>query len=192
MDILTPISIVFAVASGLFAFWKHYEDKLHMREWESAKLAKELIEKLDSNQKALDATYMLGLWEGRLYQSTPDLPPFRINCVNELINVLTPERKPLTRNETYVRDCFDNLFFHIEQIYVCVDLNLIKNNQVEPLLKTLVEGCDGKLAEVAINFCRFMGYSRSAGKLPSLFLKTSVSSGEARPPVQPFCAGAQC
>jgi hypothetical protein len=149
-----------AVAGGAFAIWKHFAESKERRLWEKAKLAKQMLDDLDANAKALDATCMLGAWTGRRYSRNgptgTDL--FEVNQ-EQVRAVLDPSRAPRSLNETYVRDCFDNLLFHIELCACAAQRGLIEWREMEPMLATLLAGTERATLAPLVGYSEYLCYS---------------------------------
>lgn len=158
-----------AVVGGAFAIWKYFDESREHRLWEKAKLAKQMLDDLDANAKALDATYMLGAWTGRQYarNGTQGVDAFEAKQ-EQVARVLDPTRTPLTLNETYVRDCFDNLLFHIELCALAADRGLVEWDQLEPMLATLLAGTERTTLAPVVRYAEYSCYFRAARRLPPL------------------------
>jgi hypothetical protein len=167
-----------AIAVGAFTVWKHFHESKERRTWEKAKLAKELLDDLDENALALNATNMLGAWDGRWYEREErgQTDRFQVTFL-QLAQVLDPNRLPMTSNETYVRDCFDNFLFHLELCFSAVERRLIDWPALEPMLIPLFAGVSRTVTPSLTAYARFLGYHRTAAKLPEL-IETALT----RPP----------
>ena len=151
-----------AVAVGLFGIWKHFDENGERRTWERAKLSKELLDDLNGNPLALNAAYMLGAFRGRWYerQVKGQFTSFQVTQ-EQVARVLEPKRTPLTANEDYVRECYDNLLFHLELCFAAVESKLIDWQALKPMVLPLFADVERTLLlEPLKAYASFLGYHR--------------------------------
>lgn len=156
-----------AVVGGAFAIWKHFAESREKRLWEKVKLAKQMLDQLDANPRALDAAYMIGAWPRRTYRSEQSLEPFELE-EQQLVVVLTPAYLPKTKNEQYVRECFDNFLFHVEQCIGASEQGLVEWEQLRPMLVTLFVGASQPVGRMLSMYASHLGYQRCAREVPGL------------------------
>ena len=145
--------------------------------WERAKLAKEIVDGLDKNTKALDATYMMGGWEDRFY-----VIPYRFTGIevktqyemithDEVIKSLKKMNTVDAAKALYIRDCFDNLLFELERMLVSSENKLVSWGDLQPLILTWFAGSDqpDEIKQALKNFAELGRYGHIAARLDSLF-----------------------
>lgn len=164
---IQALSFAAAVAAAVFAVWKHFDETREKRRWEKAKFAKQMLDQLSDNPQAMDAACMVGAWEGRSYCVDAASRHFQVSH-HDLQQVLEPDFVPGTRNETYVRECFDHLLYHVEQCVVAAEQDLVEWKQIEPMLVTFFAGTRPSLTDLLVKFSRHMKYERASTAIPAL------------------------
>lgn len=170
--VIETASWAVAVAGGAFAIWKYFAESREKRLWEKVKLAKQMLDQLDANPRALDAAYMIGAWPRRMYRAEQSLEPFELE-ERQLLAVLTPGYLPRTKNEQYVRECFDNFLFHVEQCIGASEQGLVEWEQLRPMLVTLFVGASQPVGRMLSMYASRLGYRRCAREIPELVDDTS-------------------
>ncbi|MES2016603.1 MAG: hypothetical protein V4484_08900 [Pseudomonadota bacterium] len=169
LQVLQGLFWLFAIGGAIFAVYKHFAESAERRVWEKAKLAKQMLGDLDANPKALAATYMLGAWTGRRYaRDGVDIAyGFEVTQA-QVIGVLDVARSPQTRNEQYVRECFDNLLFHVELCCASAERDLVEWSELQPMLATLLVGMSRSTLAPLVMYAQYSCYFRAAARLPVL------------------------
>ncbi len=156
-------------AAAVFGVWKHFDESKEKRQWEKAKFAKEIVDGLDKNEKAIAATYMLGAWESRVYVigSGNQKRSFSVSQ-REAKRALTAQDAKLTDKQRFVRECFDNFLFHLEQFVLAEQQRLVEWSQLRPLLITFFAGIRRELKAPLIEYARSLRYFRASTVLDEL------------------------
>lgn len=170
-----------AIVGGGFAIWKHFAESNERRIWEKAKLAKQMLDDLDANPKALAASYMLGAWTGRRFtrDEAGETEPFEVTQ-EQLVAILDTDRTPQTLNEVYVRDCFDNLLYHFEQCASAAERSLVNWADLRPMLATLLAGTKRSTVRALVSYAEYLCYFKIARRLEELFEAIYSAQAEVR------------
>lgn len=172
------IKIVATTIAGLgliataISVWKARTELMLKRLWEEAKVARELLQELDQNERALNATYMLGGWDGRRYkvpqEDDPDKYESHIISANEVIEALKTDLSAPTHKQIYIRDCFDNFLFHLDRMELADRNKLIKWGHLNPALITFFMGITPRLKEALQKHAGATGYEGAPGLVETL------------------------
>jgi len=170
LQVLQGLFWLFAIVGAVFAIYKHFAEIAERRIWEKAKLAKEMLDDLDANPKAVAATYMLGAWTGRRYvrDGVETGLGFEVSQA-QVVAVLAVTRTPQSLNEAYVRECFDNLLFHFEMCTTSAERGLVDWSELQPMLATLLAGMSRSTLAPLVAYAEHHCYFRAAAQLPVLF-----------------------
>lgn len=170
LQVLQGLFWLFAIGGAIFAVYKHFAEIAERRLWEKARLAKQMLDDLDADPKALAATYMLGAWTGRRYaRDGADMGlGFEVSQA-QVVGVLAVTRTPQSLNEAYVRECFDNLLFHFEICATSAERGLVDWRELQPMLATLLAGMSRSTLAPLVAYAEHHCYFRTAAQLPLLF-----------------------
>jgi hypothetical protein len=170
LQVLQGLFWLFAIGGAVFAVYKHFAEITERRIWEKAKLAKQMLDDLDANPKALAATYMLGAWTGRRYvrDGAEVAIGFEVSQA-QVVGVLAVAHTPLSLNEAYVCECFDNLLFHFEMCATSAERGLVEWSELQPMLATLLAGMSRSTLAPLVTYAEHHCYFRAAAQLPVLF-----------------------
>jgi hypothetical protein len=164
----TGFWFVGAVAAG-FGVWKHFDESKEKRQWEKAKFAKEMVDDLDKNEKAISATYMLGAWETKTYELgvEPNRQKFSVNQ-EEVKAAFAEVDAGLSDKQKFIRECMDNFLFHLEQCVLAEQQGLVDWAQLMPLLVTFFAGIKRELKYPLVKYAQRCRYFRAATVLGEL------------------------
>jgi hypothetical protein len=180
-DLLQMAFWLVAILGGGFAIWKHFAESSERRTWERAKLAKQMLDDLDANPKALAASYMLGAWIGRRFtRDEKDATESFEVTEEQLVAILNIDRIPKTLNEVYVRDCFDNLLYHFEQCVSAAERSLVDWADLRPMLATLLAGTQRTTIRALVLYAEYLCYFKIATRLEELFEAIYSARAEVR------------
>jgi hypothetical protein len=175
---LQALSWLAAVAAVGFTAWKYFHETREKRLWEKAKLAKEMLTDLTNDLEAINASYMLGAWNGRWYEREENGIRVSFQATQaQVAAVLDPARVARSNNEQYVRQCFDELLFHLDLCTGAAQSGLVEWSDIKPMFVTLFAGVERALLEPLMNFARFSRYYRAESVLEEL-----VEAALSRPP----------
>lgn len=129
-DVVQVAAWVVAIVGGLIAASKAIHEtrenrrqRLRELRWKKAELAREIIDKLNSNKRLRDALVMVD-WSGRDFEISPGRSA-EIRW-EDLPGALRPWKEPISfdEKEVYIRDCFDELFdgLNLLEHYLRTDL----------------------------------------------------------------------
>lgn len=167
---LQAASWAVAAGAGLFGVYKYFPEAKEKRLWEKAKLAKEMVDDLSENMKAMDASYMLGAWHGRQYQRQEDgeFISFRVTEEQVIAVLDDPARIAQSSNDQYIRECFDELFYHIDLCATAAERKIIDWADIKPLLITLFAGVHRSMLPSLHKFAISSRYYWAADKMEEL------------------------
>jgi hypothetical protein len=149
------------IFGAVFALIKYLMDRADRIKWEKTNRARQLINDLDQNKLAVDATYMLGRWQGREYTIIDGFEKFKVS--QDKLKILFENNSDvIDPQDIYILECIDNLLFHFEQIFYSIDNKTIEDSLVVILIKSYLAGLreDNKIS--FINFSKQSGYSKTA------------------------------
>jgi hypothetical protein len=179
-DGLQAVSWAAAAGAACFGVYKYFPEAKEKRAWEKTKLGKQMVDELAANTKAIEATYMLGAWSGRRYERTENGTPVSFTVTQEqVIAVLEPLREPQTANEQYVRECFDEFFYHLDLCVAAADRKIIDWDDIRPLFITLFAGIRRPMLVPLERYAMHSRYLRAASKVSELVEATLTQAGGA-------------
>lgn len=161
------ISYAIAVPVAAFSVWKHFAETSEKRIWEKAKFARDMVADLDKNEKALAATYMLGEFENRKYQ-IDDSKTKVVVTQEDVRKALSKELLEPSPKQEFIRDCFDNFLFHLEQWLLASKHGLVEESQLRPLLLTLLAGIQQTTGQAVKGYAELLQYHEAASALDGL------------------------
>ena len=162
------------VATALLAV---YQMKLNLRQrkeevrWKVALQAKALLDEVFKSPKASSALRMLD-WSGRKYNNE-DGDIFVITKT-EFKSYLRTDNLEFSPKEAYVRDCFDDLFSHLDMIEHYIKISLILFDDVRVPFLYYVKIMQ-KNHVIFDNFLSFYGYGGTLDFLSRLQEWTTAS-----------------
>jgi hypothetical protein len=160
----------FAGALGVgFGAWKYYAESREKRLWEKARLAKEMLTDLSGDLEAINASYMLGAWTGRWYEREENGIKVSFQATPaQVAAVLDPTRTAQSNNEQYVRQCFDELLYHLDLCAGAARSGLVEWKDVKPLFVTLFAGVERAMLDPLRKYAAFSRYYRAESVLEEL------------------------
>lgn len=163
------VSYTIALPVAAFSVWKHFAETSEKRIWEKAKFARDMVADLDKNEKALAATYMLGAFESRKYQIDNNGTKTTVVVTQEDVRkALSKELLRPSPEQGFIRDCFDNFLFHLEQWLLASKHGLVEEGQLRPLLLTLLAGIQRTTGQAVKGYAELLQYHEAAAALDSL------------------------
>lgn len=163
------VSYTIALPVAAFSVWKHFAETSEKRIWEKAKFARDMVADLDKNEKALAATYMLGAFESRKYQIDNNGTKTTVVVTQEDVRkALSKELLRPSPEQEFIRDCFDNFLFHLEQWLLASKHGLVEEGQLRPLLLTLLAGIQRTTGQAVKGYAELLQYHEAAAALDSL------------------------
>lgn len=163
------VSYTIALPVAAFSVWKHFAETSEKRIWEKAKFARDMVADLDKNEKALAATYMLGAFESRKYQIDNNGTKTTVVVTQEDVRkALSKELLRPSPEQAFIRDCFDNFLFHLEQWLLASKHGLVEEGQLRPLLLTLLAGIQRTTGQAVKSYAELLQYHEAAAALDSL------------------------
>lgn len=163
------VSYTIALPVAAFSVWKHFAETSEKRIWEKAKFARDMVADLDKNEKALAATYMLGAFESRKYQIDNNGTKTTVVVTQEDVRkALSKELLRPSPEQAFIRDCFDNFLFHLEQWLLASKHGLVEEGQLRPLLLTLLAGIQRTTGQAVKGYAELLQYHEAAAALDSL------------------------
>lgn len=158
-----------AIGVGVFGIWKHFDESSEKQRWERAKLAKQMIDDIGGEPKAMAASYMLGAWDGRLYDRQEDGKTISFAIDNDqLIAVLNPRHVAQSRNEHHVRECFDELLYHLDLCVGAADRLIVDWEELKPMFVTLFAGVKRETLQPLVAYATHSNYFRAASRISEL------------------------
>lgn len=181
-------------AAVCFGVYKHFSDARTTLKWEKAKLAKSLMDDLSANAKAMDACYMLGGFENRRYERQvkgetvefrlqPNQPKLgntrKLGTGDALSLILDLDRdqdrkQPPDDNAWYVRECFDELFWHLDRCVAAADSGIVDWEVLQPMFLNLFAGMEESTILVLKKYALRLRYERAAEKIKELVQHTGA------------------
>lgn len=163
------VSWAATAAAACFGVYKYFPEARERRKWEKAKLAKEMIDDLGGNAKALDASYMLGAFLDRRYERSESgtVKAFRVTPA-EVRLALDPSRAAGNDDERYIRECFDEFLFHLDYCAIMAETGVVDWADLQPMFLNLFAGVERAMEPVLENYARYLRYFRAAKRIPGL------------------------
>lgn len=186
MSLLQALSWIAAAAAVGVTVWKHFAESREKRLWEKAKLAKEMLTDLSADLEAINASYMLGAWTGRWYEREENGVKVAFQATQaQVAAVLDPARVAQSNNEQYVRQCFDELLYHLDLCTGAAQSRLVEWKDIKPLFVTLFAGVERAMLDPLKKYANFSRYYRAESVLEEL-----VEAALSQPP--PVAASPPC
>ncbi len=177
-SVLQSLSWLAAIVAVGFGAWKYFDESREKRLWEKAKLAKEMLTDLSADLEAINASYMLGAWTGRWYEREENGIKVSFQATQaQVAAVLDPARVAQSNNEQYVRQCFDELFYHLDLCTGAARSGLVEWTDIKPLFVTLFAGVERAMLEPLRKYASFSRYYRAESVLEEL-----VEAALSKPP----------
>lgn len=167
--LLEAVSWAVAAGAGLFGVYRYFPEAKEKRLWEKARLGKEMVDDFAANTQAMAACYMLGAWHGRRYDRIENGKTVSFRATEQQVaTVLDPQRLAQSDNEQYIRQCFDEFFYHLDACASAAERKIIDWADIQPLLITLFAGVERRMLPRLQAYALYSRYYRAAARLEEL------------------------
>ena len=144
-DVVNVIFMSGGLVGGLIASFKAINEYRLARElrqrdlqWHRGEKAHQLLSELYTQPLLRDALYMLDWDGGREYWLWGDEDEEVELDIDDVVKALRTTNTTFSESESYVRDCFDRLFEHLERIQHAMKLSIIEFEDVQQPLQYYV------------------------------------------------------
>lgn len=127
------VGILGALVAASIGIWQMVETRYQRTEelrWRQANLARELIDKMLADEQAGSALRMLD-WEEQSHEYEIEVGRKEEINVNDVYSALQVNDSQKSPKDVYIRECFDQLFFHINQVERSLRIKVLQFDDVK-------------------------------------------------------------